>query len=74
MLQKLLAKRALVKNKAAAFMGETKNYYKENPAALKTDAVTAVITLLLCNIESEIDDLEEHTGISAAVDYHTYNS
>jgi hypothetical protein len=74
MFQQLLAKRAVVKARTADLVSRTKDYYKENPTALKTDAISAVITLLLFNIEEDIEDVGDHTGVSAAVDYHTYNS
>jgi hypothetical protein len=33
-----------------------------------------IMTLLLMDIESDVDDLEDHTGVSAAVDLHDYHS
>lgn len=74
MFQKLLAKRASVRTRAADLVSSTKDYYKDNPSALKTDAISAVITLLLFNIEDDIEDVEEYTGVSAAVDYSNYHS
>lgn len=45
-------------------------YAKENPSEI----LLGIMTLLLMDIESDVDDLEANTGLSAAVDYHTYTT
>lgn len=45
-------------------------YAKENPS----DVMLGIMTLLLMDIESDVDDLEAHTGISAAVDLHEFRN
>ena len=42
-------------------------YAKDNPSE-----VTGITTLLLKDTESDVDELEDHTAISAAVDLHDY--
>ena len=45
-------------------------YAKEKPS----DVMLGIMTLLLMDIESDVDGLEENTGISAAVDLHDYRT
>jgi hypothetical protein len=45
-------------------------YAKENPS----DVMLGIMTLLLMDIESDVDGLEDNTGISAAVDLHDYRT
>lgn len=45
-------------------------YAKENPS----DVMLGIMTLLLMDIESDVDELEAHTGITAAVDLHDYRT
>ena len=73
MFKKLLAKRETVRSRAANLVSSTKEYYRDNPTAMKTDIATGLITLLLFNIENDIEDVEEYTGVSAAVDYHNFH-
>jgi hypothetical protein len=64
-------------NKRDAYIANAKpyadkalTYAKENPS----DVMLGIMTLLLMDIESDVDDLEAHTGISAAVDLHDYRT
>ena len=45
-------------------------YAKENPSEI----MLGIMTLLLMDIESDVDGLEDNTGISAAVDLHEYRT
>lgn len=57
-------------NAARPYAKRAASYAKENPS----DVMLGIMTLLLMDIESDVDDLEDHTGISAAVDLHDYHS
>jgi len=45
-------------------------YAKENPS----EVMLGIMTLLLMDIESDVDELEDHTALSAAVDLHSYRN
>ena len=55
---------------AKPYADKALTYAKENPS----DVMLGIMTLLLMDIESDVDDLEAHTGISAAVDLHDYRT
>ena len=55
---------------AKTYADKALTYAKENPS----DVMLGIMTLLLMDIESDVDDLEAHTGISAAVDLHDYRT
>jgi hypothetical protein len=57
-------------NAARPYAERAATYAKENPS----DVMLGIMTLLLMDIESDVDDLEDHTGVSAAVDLHDYHS
>lgn len=65
-----------VLNKREAYIANAKpyadkaiSYAKDNPS----EVMMGIMALLLMDIESDIDDLEEHTAISAA-DFHDYRT
>lgn len=64
----VLSRRNEYKVKAKPFIDKSLQYAKDNPS----DVMLGIMTLLLMDIESDVDDLEAHTGISAAVDYHEF--
>jgi len=55
---------------AKPYADKALTYAKENPS----DVMLGIMTLLLMDIESDVDDLEAHTGVSAAVDLHDYRT
>lgn len=66
----ILSRKDKVATKAKPYVDKSIAYAKENPS----DVMLGIMTLLLMDIESDVDDLEDHTGISAAVDLHDYRS
>tara|TARA_B110000208_G_C11555537_1_gene353337 strand:- start:456 stop:692 length:237 start_codon:yes stop_codon:yes gene_type:complete len=66
----ILARRSEYQAKAKPFVDKSLAYAKENPS----DVMLGIMTLLLMDIESDVDDLEAHTGVSAAVDLHDYRT
>jgi len=66
----IIAKRKDYEEAVKPYIDRSIAYARENPS----DIMLGIMTLLLMDIESEVDDLEEHTGLSAAVDYHTYTT
>ena len=64
------ARRSEYATQAKPFIDKSVAYAKENPS----DILLGIMTLLLMDIESDVDDLESNTGLSAAVDYHTYTT
>lgn len=64
----ILLRREEYKQKAKPFIDKSLQYAKDNPS----DVMLGIMTLLLMDIESDVDDLEAHTGLSAAVDYHDF--
>jgi len=66
----VLARRKEYQAKAKPFVDKSLAYAKENPS----DVMLGIMTLLLMDIESDVDDLEDHTGLSAAVDLHDYRT
>jgi hypothetical protein len=66
----IMAKRNEYQDKAKPYLDKSIAYAKENPS----DVMLGIMTLLLMDIESDVDDLEAHTGLSAAVDLHDYRT
>jgi len=66
----VLARRQEYQAKAKPFVDKSLAYAKENPS----DVMLGIMTLLLMDIDSDVDDLEDYTGISAAVDLHDYRT
>lgn len=66
----VFAKRDSYIAQAKPYTGKAIAYAKENPS----DIMLGVMTLLLMDIESDVDGLEDNTGISAAVDLHDYRN
>ena len=66
----ILARRSEYQNKAKPYLDKSIAYAKENPS----DVMLGIMTLLLMDIESDVDDLEDYTGMSAAVDLHDYRT
>ena len=66
----IMARRNEYQDKAKPYLDKSIAYAKENPR----DVMLGIMTLLLMDIESDVDDLEAHTGISAAVDLHDYRA
>lgn len=64
------AKRDSYLANAKPYADKALTYAKENPS----DVMLGIMTLLLMDIESDVDELEYHTGLSAAVDYHNYTN
>jgi len=67
---RILNKRREYSAKAKPFVDKSIAYAKENPS----DVMLGIMTLLLMDIESDVDELEDHTGLSAAIDYHDYRN
>lgn len=66
----VLSRRNEYKTKAKPFIDKSLAYAKENPS----DVMLGIMTLLLMDIESDVDGLEDNTGLSAAIDYHDYTT
>ena len=66
----IIAQRDEYKRTAQPYIDKSVAYAKENPS----DIMLGIMTLLLMDIESDVDDLESNTGLSAAVDYQTYTT
>lgn len=66
----VFAKRDAYLKNAKPYADKALAYAKENPS----EVMLGVMTLLLMDIESDVDDLEAHTGISAAVDIHNFRT
>jgi hypothetical protein len=66
----IMARRNEYQDKAKPYLDKSIAYAKENPS----DVMLGIMTLLLMDIESDVDDLEAHTGLSAAVDLHDYRT
>lgn len=64
----ILARRNDIRDKAVPHIKKARDYAIENPS----DVMLGIMTLMLMDLESEVDDLEEITSISASVDYHNY--
>ena len=62
----VFAKRDAYVANAKPYASKAVAYAKENPS----DVMLGIMTLLLMDIESDVDGLEDNTGISAAVDLH----
>lgn len=67
---RILDKRHEYRAKAKPFVDKSIAYAKENPS----DVMLGIMTLLLMDIESDVDELEDNTGLSAAIDYHDYRT
>lgn len=68
--QAVFAKRDAYLANAKPYANKAVAYAKENPS----DVMLGIMTLLLMDIESDVDGLEDNTGISAAVDLHDYRT
>ena len=68
--QTVFAKRDAYIAGAKPYANKAVTYAKENPS----DVMLGIMTLLLMDIESDVDELEAHTGLSAAVDLHEYRT
>jgi len=68
--QAVFAKRDSYIANAKPYADKAVSYAKENPS----DVMLGIMTLLLMDIESDVDELEDHTAISAAVDLHDYRT
>ena len=55
---------------AKPYADKAVGWAKENPS----EVMLGIMTLLLMDIESDVDELEDHTAISAAVDLHDYRT
>ena len=64
----VLARRDEIKEKAIPHLQKARDYAIANPS----EVMLGIMTLMLMDIESEVDDLEEITSVSASVDYHNY--
>lgn len=58
------------RQKAKPFVDKSIKYCKDNPS----DVMLGIMTLLVWDMESDIDDIENATNMSASVDYHTYTT
>jgi hypothetical protein len=68
--QTVFAKRDAYIAGAKPYADKAVSYAKENPSEI----MLGIMTLLLMDIESDVDELEAHTGLSAAVDLHEYRN
>lgn len=68
MINKILAKKELLIKSAQPHLDKVKQHYKDNPTEIKKDLFLAGLTCLLLDIESEVDDLEEISSVSAFAD------
>ena len=68
--QTVLSRRESYATATKPYIDKALTYAKENPSEI----LLGIMTLLLMDIESDVDDLEAHTGVSAAVDYHTFTT
>ena len=68
--QTLFAKRDSYIANAKPYADKAVSYAKENPS----EVMLGIMTLLLMDIESDVDELEDHTGLSAAVALHEYRN
>ena len=68
--QTVFAKRDSYIANAKPYADKAISYAKENPS----EVMLGIMTLLLMDIESDVDELEAHTGLSAAVDLHEYRN
>jgi hypothetical protein len=68
--QTVLSRREYYATTSKPYIDKALTYAKENPSEI----LLGIMTLLLMDIESDVDDLEAHTGLSAAVDYHTFTT
>jgi hypothetical protein len=64
----VLSKRTEYHEKAKPYIDKSLQYCKDNPS----DVMLGVMTLLLWDMESDIDDIENASKLSAAVDYHNF--
>jgi hypothetical protein len=67
-MQSVFSKRDEYVTKAKPYADKAVAYAKDNPS----EVMLGIMTLLLMDIESDVDELEDHTAISAAVDLHDY--
>lgn len=68
--QTMFAKRDSYIANAKPYADKAVSYAKENPS----EVMLGIMTLLLMDIESDVDELEDHTGLSAAVALHEYRN
>lgn len=68
--QTVFAKRDSYIANAKPYADKAVSYAKENPS----EVMLGIMTLLLMDIESDVDELEDHTGLSAAVALHEYRN
>ena len=68
--QSVFSKRNAYIANAKPYADKAVSYAKENPS----EVMLGIMTLLLMDIESDVDELEGNTGISAAVDLHDYRT
>tara|TARA_R100000935_G_C2829589_1_gene164273 strand:+ start:1183 stop:1422 length:240 start_codon:yes stop_codon:yes gene_type:complete len=66
----VLERREEYHEKAKPFLDKSMKYCKDNPS----DVMLGVMTLLLWDMESDIDDVRDSSQLSAAVDYHDYSN
>tara|TARA_R110000744_G_scaffold367990_1_gene477705 strand:- start:1215 stop:1451 length:237 start_codon:yes stop_codon:yes gene_type:complete len=66
----VFAKRDAYLKNAKPYADKALAYAKENPS----EVMLGIMTLLLMDIESDVDGLEDNTGVSAAVDLHNYRN
>lgn len=64
----VLSRRNEIKDKAKPYVDKSIAYAKENPS----DVLLGIMTLMLMDLESEVDDLEEITAVSASIDLHNF--
>ena len=68
-MQAFLTKREAYIANCKPYAEKAISYAKDNPS----EVMMGIMALLLMDIESDIDDLEDHTAISAA-DFHDYRT
>lgn len=66
----VLSKRDEYVTKCKPYADKAVAYAKDNPS----EVMLGIMTLLLMDIESDVDELEDYTGISASVDLHDYRT
>lgn len=68
--QAVFSKRDAYIANAKPYADKAVAYAKDNPS----EVMLGIMTLLLMDIESDVDELEDHTALSAAVDLHDYRT
>lgn len=74
----IYSRRDEYRQKAKPFIDKSVKYCKDKPIKYckdnPSDVMLGIMTLLIWDMESDIDDIESAANMSAAVDYHTYTT